>query len=1523
MSSSSQKQTASNSWLSNILRTISPSVTVESCLNLSTRPDPTMPLDARPIVPLIDQSQPLPTRCKHLAVFSELCKSYKFTHLENIFFTVEDILNPSMPSEARHTVFEFMLACVKWQYSELGMARVTFYSCLKNYSHWDDFGDIYQVIFALCKGGRDISGFEKNISKLLIYWLDMAIQKAPPNHDRIPYLSDILELLKVTAKFNFAFFEEGEVTEMIQAAHKAFFSSLSHHHLDDIKACLEFADIVVRYRFVPFDALKPFLEILSTSVILLSQQPKTGISCWPIFLNLLRSHCAHSAILTLCKSIDKPSINTTQNTDTSTQGSIILLSETAWGTKYRTYKKGAESYMVSDSVLLLYFKKAASKGDSITNTALLNALILLIETPENNISLMDWESIWDIVDECTQHVMEAIELQSLDISLFDIKQDSHPLYPFSHFIQTIIGLHREKKYKGPLSRWMNVLYKLRSYTSDETAHLLLTYYMKEHLFLPSTESWIELLQDMANTYYIDNNHHITESTRLTLLDMVMNICTSVKDFYSEIIYVNVVIPMMEKLASETDKNIRHKAIDLIVSSLSDCQNEAIFDTLLTILYTCSRCLCDHGNDLYHKSAQKKQHTLHRKNSSAALIQAKHQFIMDSGGRDGCSGFTAMMGMAELFENLLISSHGTLCVKVFNKILDIANDGSDLYCPFGGPKLVALDLFLRLRCPTNHHIYMVDDNIPEEDSIIAKLRLEREKRKEAEDKKRTKGMYIAGPQSYSPDLSYPSPTIVSYKDSEEEGVESVLDINEMLKSYVRVLSNSPNWVVVIFVLKRLPQQLSNKHLFCGASPYINKLRRRLVKSIKNRNFLENVVNVPQTIKRNDLTIHAYTLLTVLISYRRIFTDPKQDQDEMVYAFYMGIAQVTNATRLCINSLAVCCYEMPLSVTKMLNEILGIMSKIISVSSVSVRILEFLSGLARLPNLYANFTGDMYKPVFAIALNYLQYFHSQQQQLQQQTTSATSSPAIGPPTTSSSTANSHKDVAQGALKQYVLIMAYMVITVWFTAIPLRERRKHVPFIIQRLLSGISMGKPIDEQTFTCIDMLSRFTFADVCLTPEKKSIVSEILMGDHQGTPNRSQQQRTWVYGHTLLTLRTAQSLGWIEVTIRRPSGTMSMMCYIENKLKSDEIDYKTLPALLMMQYQPDLMAAKILKGREEGGIEEDPEEEPEQIQKTVTDILSEPVSDSLPLNTHLRKAEPYIDPGFLYLQLTNYPDTSRVLDITPPLPDDEATARSIATFDRIPVVEFHKIGVLYVGQGQTNELEILANTYGSPDYVRFLNVLGTIQRLRGRMSNLGGLDREMDIDGRYAYFWQDDVTEVVFHVATMMPTRLEHDPQCSAKKRHIGNDYVSIVYNDSSSPYAFNTLPSQFNFINIVISPHSISTESISPAHALMGAENTFFKVEMQTRPDMPDIGLLNEPKLVSAQSLSAFVRQAAIHANTFAQVFWQSSAGGKREYVTHWRERLRQIQRIKERVVGKENPMVSKTGKEGPNDTSLDFTKYT
>jgi len=49
--------------------------------------------------------------------------------------------------------------------------------------------------------------------------------------------------------------------------------------------------------------------------------------------------------------------------------------------------------------------------------------------------------------------------------------------------------------------------------------------------------------------------------------------------------------------------------------------------------------------------------------------------------------------------------------------------------------------------------------------------------------------------------------------------------------------------------------------------------------------------------------------------------------------------------------------------------------------------------------------------------------------------------------------------------------------------------------------------------------------------------------------------------------------------------------------------------------------------------------------------------------------------------------------------EEELNRAIRELDRRLCVETHKIGVLYVGKEQHEEVEILSNTHGSPRYSR--------------------------------------------------------------------------------------------------------------------------------------------------------------------------------------------------------------------------------
>lgn len=266
------------------------------------------------------------------------------------------------------------------------------------------------------------------------------------------------------------------------------------------------------------------------------------------------------------------------------------------------------------------------------------------------------------------------------------------------------------------------------------------------------------------------------------------------------------------------------------------------------------------------------------------------------------------------------------------------------------------------------------------------------------------------------------------------------------------------------------------------------------------------------------------------------------------------------------------------------------------------------------------------------------------------------------------------------------------------------------------------------------------------------------------------------------------------------------------------------------------------------------------------------------------------PSHVLLQLAGGLGTS---EMTRPmlLPEDEKSSRALDVFDRIPVVDFHKIGVVYVGPGQTEEKDILSNQMGSPDYTDFVDGLGELIKLKGTDRNTGGLDRENNLDGEFAYVWSDRITEIVFHVTTMMPT-LEDDQQCTMKKRHIGNDFVNIVFNNSGLPWRFGTIPSQFNFVSIVITPEARSGFISSRLTKKGLQDRVFYRVQVCRKEGFSDISPAQETKIVSDQSLPAFVRNLALSASVYSHVY--NEGGG--EHISNWRHRLRSINRLRERI---------------------------
>lgn len=55
----------------------------------------------------------------------------------------------------------------------------------------------------------------------------------------------------------------------------------------------------------------------------------------------------------------------------------------------------------------------------------------------------------------------------------------------------------------------------------------------------------------------------------------------------------------------------------------------------------------------------------------------------------------------------------------------------------------------------------------------------------------------------------------------------------------------------------------------------------------------------------------------------------------------------------------------------------------------------------------------------------------------------------------------------------------------------------------------------------------------------------------------------------------------------------------------------------------------------------------------------------------------------------------------PAKENEGIERSLRLLDKIEPEELHVVGVLYISEDQTNEVEILSNQYGSDRYMKFV------------------------------------------------------------------------------------------------------------------------------------------------------------------------------------------------------------------------------
>uniref|UniRef100_A0A9R1SH29 GTPase-activating Rap/Ran-GAP domain-like protein 3 n=2 Tax=Cyprinus carpio TaxID=7962 RepID=A0A9R1SH29_CYPCA len=126
----------------------------------------------------------------------------------------------------------------------------------------------------------------------------------------------------------------------------------------------------------------------------------------------------------------------------------------------------------------------------------------------------------------------------------------------------------------------------------------------------------------------------------------------------------------------------------------------------------------------------------------------------------------------------------------------------------------------------------------------------------------------------------------------------------------------------------------------------------------------------------------------------------------------------------------------------------------------------------------------------------------------------------------------------------------------------------------------------------------------------------------------------------------------------------------------------------------------------------------------------------------------------------------------------------------------KFGVLYAKDGQLTDDEMFSNESGSENLDKFLNLLGDTICLQGWAGYRGGLDTKNDTTGINSIYTVYQGHELMFHVSTMLPYSKENKQQVE-RKRHIGNDIVTIVFqegDDASPSFKPSMIRSHFTHI---------------------------------------------------------------------------------------------------------------------------------
>ncbi|TQS37648.1 hypothetical protein Golomagni_01870 [Golovinomyces magnicellulatus] len=1424
--------------------------------------------------------------------------------VSDILKGAKSLIDPINPKPAREAGFELLIACAQ-NASFTDSERLAYFNILTSPRKTEDFHWQLAAFIELTNHGRELAGFHYEVLPVLTLWLSQtwavtsSYRKKGHGMASLNQETDLALLLVFifdVIKFNFNICKEQTVRDLIEVVLSICTRTKSS---DDLRSCVNVVDAIVTYGDVPSDKLADCVKVLCS--IQISPVIEARQETWKLISNIFISHNGKSAVRIILNILCGSPQNTKQRFR-EIRGALLVLEELS-------VKNGENSYPKVPFCLLIRSLAKASVVDNITiKIDILRLIHSLLsfngKRVTGNIMEEDWDLMFSVVIKCVSQILGSAEKwpknqssvvrnsvsHEADNSLVSLTQS---LQKVIIRIQSILVEHLSIDF-FQRADCIKFLVSVHTHLPEKCARLVIEFYMEYRYCYPSDLDWKENMTTLLRSFF----HNRIQPTQIRL-----HALKAMTDVFLAV----------EAVHGFADKEITDIFASFILKDIENEKNVMILEEIMGLTVVIAEATLD--DDFFFQIIGDIHEGILRNHSPSHSISAHIEKIDNSSHRSPKSSEAfdnlkqtpsnvAIKALIKIFV-LCMNKSKSKVKKLFEEFLWIAKNEN---CEIDA-RITALRFLFRLRADWANRLFLT--GFTESDGLAALFfrtydSLSRRYADEVTSRqqrlsridnntlpsplvrntsigndqlvsKKTKNIYISNTRTTrhshrmwmepdhgpfdNPVTGEASSILVSVLDSNINGIQEsrqdkiftcggdgkssltpndayvmleiqpiALDISQYLQIIIELIQNYCEWEVYSYIIVHLPSQLMNQALFKAAIPQIRVLREVLCDQIKKNSVQEPPIM--SGLRKSDVSICFFQILNVVMSYHRYFS--KNEEDEIVRTFVHGVGDKTS--KFCIHALSICCHEIPNSTSKVLLTILTKMSQIITQSHIAIHILEFLACLARLPNLYINFRENEYRIVFAICFRYLQYVRDKKKRessVRNQTNRAKFEAEGFRDSLEQKFAESglHPTTSDD-LPEYVNALAYQVIIFWFLSLKLPDRSSQVRWIIKNLVStdstNIDGAEAIDEQVQVTLNFMQRVAYSDTDESGPDPSFKKEIF-----GEINT----KRWIIGNSLLTVEQTTRGDWAQITKHQPSGTSSYM--IQEKF-----------------CRPP----------------------PHQALNSTDEMKDGCHSDE---NIKL--------PSHLLLQLCAPILISGGSAQPVPLPNCKTIDRAVSNLNRTFTVVSHKIGVIYIGENQTNEVEILSNIQGSRDYTKFLAGLGTLTKLQGANFNTQGLDRRSDTDGEYTLCWRDRVTEIIFHVTTQMPTDLDNDPQCSNKKKHIGNDFVNIIFNNSGLPFNFNTFPSEFNYVNIVITPESRATFIARRLQSSMN--NDFYKVQVMSKPGFPEISPAAETKIMSLSTLPEFIRLLSLNASVFSLV-WANRPGG--EHFSSWRSRLREINKIRE-----------------------------